>query len=226
MKRLDPNNPTPGDSLYADFDGGISGIQNKFFRLTAWDSKLKLHWLRYCFLPIMAVPSIVHVMEWYAQFRHTTYDQLIDRLPLFLYLLLSGLLSSFVWLYQTGLLGAILVPLFAWGFLVTLGKLSKGERNLRLKVSRSRIIGVMLNLAFLYMGVKYLFPSMHGMFKIMIISLALVELFRIPLLRRYQQQYGSLDVEGFQKKRERKLRKEEKSKRVQNGRTKKKHGRQ
>ncbi|WP_088834487.1 hypothetical protein [Paenibacillus tyrfis] len=225
MKRLDPNNPTPGDELYEKLDGGISGILNKIFRVTAWDSKLKLNLIRYCFLPIMAVPQIVHTIEWYGQLRHIPVNQLIDGLPRFLYFILWMFTGSFLWLNQSGLLQLILVPLFAWGFFVTLGKLSKNERTIRQKVTSSRITGIVLNFGFLFMGVKYLTPSLQGIIIIMIILLAVGELFRIPALLRYQQQYGPLDVERFREKRKRNLRRQEKLNRVKNGRTKKKHGR-
>ncbi|MGN7308761.1 hypothetical protein ACTHQ2_22735, partial [Bacillus subtilis] len=125
----------------------------------------------------------------------------------------------------TGLLG-LLVILSAWGFLVTASKLSKSERNLRQKISKRDVFGSALNFTFLFLGVKYLYPGMHGAFYFILIALVLGEFFRIPLLRRYQRHYGPLDVERFQKKTARRTRKQEEANHFKNGPKKKKHGRQ
>ncbi|MEK4277671.1 hypothetical protein [Paenibacillus sp. FSL R7-0026] len=219
MKRFDPKNPTSGELLYANFDGGISRMQNKFSKLTAWDSKLKLHWIRYAALPFMAVPTIVKLIDWYAQIRNTTYEQLTEGR-----IIVPWLVSIFVWLYQNGILG-VLVILFTWSFLVTLSKLNKSERNLRMTTSKRNIAGTAFNYAFLFMGVKYLLPSMHAIFYFSLTLLVIGDLFRIPILRRFQQDNGSLDVESFMKKVKRTFRKKEKANRADNRRNKKKHGR-
>lgn len=210
MIRLDPNNPTPGDLLYVKIDKGFSSVLDKFYRVAAWDSKLKLHWIRYCLLPIILIPNIKHAIEWYSEYRHISFNQLIESLPWVIYYILSVLANSYIWFNQSGLLHLIVAPLFAFGFLSTLRKSDKSERRVRQKVTISSVIGVVVNYAFLLMGAKYLLPGFHRIIIIILVISAALELFRIPALHRFQKENGPLDVERFQIKRDRKMRRQEK----------------